>query len=215
VSERPPSGPTGADAGGTITRIAETFRAADLVAPPIPARFEPSLRELAPWWFATNDVSPAAMYLFERDFLLTLLTGQLDDFVAVSHAGHGANSYALSYFLVDGPLALFLQNAWGGVYTDAEVAASAWRLLVSQVERLLQAAQSAAAVNAGAAEERLVVVNSDFRGGGSWALCRTPLAEHAARALLERHLYEEPAALPRLPQQALIDATAWAESAWL
>ena len=82
------------------------------------------------------------MYLFKTDFLLTLLTGQVDDFVAVSHAGHGANSYALSYFLVDGPLALFLQTAWGGVFTDPEKAESTWRLLVSHVERLIQAAQS-------------------------------------------------------------------------
>jgi hypothetical protein len=198
-----------------MTSIAETFREADLPAPPIPSRFESSLQALGPWWFATNDVSPAAMYLFETNFLLTLLTNQLDDFVAVSHAGHGANSYALSYFLVDGPLALFLQTAWGGVFTDPEKAESAWRLLVSHVERLIQAAQSATAVNAGGAEERLVVVNSDFRGGGSWALCRPPLDEDAARALLETQPYEETADVPHRHQQALIDATAWAESTWL
>ena len=84
-----------------MTSIAETFREAGLPAPPIPSRFESSLQDLGPWWFATNDVSPAAMYLFDTDFLLTLLSGQFDDFVAVSHAGHGANSYALSYFLMD------------------------------------------------------------------------------------------------------------------
>ena len=198
-----------------MTSIAETFREAGLPAPPIPSRFESSLQALGPWWFATNDVSPAAMYLFETDFLLTLLTGQFDDFVAVSHAGHGVNSYALSYFLVDGPLALFLQTAWGGVYMDVERAASAWRLLVSHVERLIQAAQSATAVNAGGAEERLVVANSDFRGGGSWALCRPPLDEDAARSLLETQPYEETADVPHGHQQALIDATAWAESTWL
>jgi hypothetical protein len=205
----------GDTADAPMTRIAETFREAGLAAPPIPSRFESSLQALGPWWFATNDVSPPAMYLFETDFLLTLLTDQLEDFVAVSHAGHGANSYALSYFLVDGPLVLFLQTAWGGVYKDAEAAASAWRLLVSHVERLIQAARSSTGVNAGGAEERLVVVNSDFRGGGSWALCRTPMDEDAARALLERHLYEETATGPGDRQQALIDATAWAESAWL
>lgn len=198
-----------------MTSIAETFREADLPSPPIPSRFESSLQALGSWWFATNDVSPAAMYLFETDFLLTLLTGHVDDFVAVSHAGHGANSYALSYFLVDGPLALLLQTAWGGVYTDVERAVAAWRLLVSHVERLIQAAQSATAVKAGRAEERLVVVNSDFRGSGSWALCRRPLDEDAARALLETQPYEETADLPHGPQQPLIDATTWAESSWL
>ena len=198
-----------------MTSIAETFREAGLAAPPIPTRFEASLQALGPWWFATNDVSPAAMYLFETDFLLKLLTGHVDDFVAVSHAGHGANSYALSYFLVDGPLALFLQTAWDGVFTDEKKAESAWRLLVSRVERLIQAAQSATPGDAGGAEERLVVVNSDFRGGGSWALCRPPLDEDAARALLETQPYEETADVPHRHQQALIDATAWAESTWL
>ena len=97
----------------------------------------------------------------------------------------------------------------------AKRAASAWRLLVSHVERLIQAAQSATAVNAGGAEERLVVANSDFRGGGSWALCRPPLDEDAARSLLETQPYEETADVPHGHQQALIDATAWAESTWL
>ena len=185
-----------------------------MAAPPIPSRFELSLQTLGPWWFATNDVSPAAMYLFETDFLLTLLTGQLDEFVAVSHAGHGANSYALSYFLLDGPLALFLQTAWGGVYTDAEKAASAWRFLVSQVERLIRAAQSPTGVNARGLHERLLVVNSDFRGGGTWGVYQDPLGEDAARTLLQREPPEETADLAHPHQQALIAATAWAESTW-
>jgi hypothetical protein len=195
--------------------VAEMFRELDLPAPSIPGRFAPSLQALGQCCVASNDVSPAAMYLFETEFLMTLVTGQVGDFVAVSHAGHGANSYALSYFLVDGPLALFLQIAWGGVYTDTEKAASAWRMLISHVERLIRAAQSPAAVAACGRRERLLVVNSDFRGGGSWALCRPPLDEGAVRALLERHLYEETAPGLRAPQQSLMDATAWAESVWI
>jgi hypothetical protein len=197
-----------------VTSIAETFREAGLPAPPIPSRFESSLQDLGPWWFATNDVSPVSMYLFETDFLLTLLTGQFDDFVAVSHAGHGANSYALSYFLLDGPRALFLQTAWGGVYTDAEKAASAWRLLVSQVERLIHAAQSPTGVNARGPQERLLVVNSELRGGGTWGVYQGTLGEDAAKALLQRQPPDETADLAHPHQRALIAATVWAESTW-
>ena len=44
----------------------------------------------------------------------------LEDYVAVSHAGHGVNSYSINYALVSGSLGLFLQTLWGGVYMDAD-----------------------------------------------------------------------------------------------
>jgi hypothetical protein len=209
-----PNDETHAKAGGEMTALVEMFNEWDLPAPPIPTRFQASLQEVGPH-FATSDVTPLAMYLFETELPLQLLQGRLEDFVAVSFAGHGVNSYALSYFLVDGPLALFLQTHWGGVYTDVEMAASAWRLLVSHVERLLQAAQARPAVDARDPAERLLVVNSDFRGSGTWAFLRAPLAEDAARALLQRQPSEVSVDLSQRGQQALIAATSWAESAWL
>jgi len=200
---------------GAMSRLVEMFGEWDLPAPPIPPRFGASLHQVEPQCFATNGMASAPMYLFEAHLPLQLLQGRIDDFVAVSFAGHGANSYGLSYFLVDGPLALFLQTAWGGVYTDAHRAGSAWRLLVSQVERLLHAAEPRRRAAACDPSERLLVISSDFRGTGTWALVRTPLGEDAAGPLVHGRRPDARSDLNGSHQQALIAATEWAESTWL
>lgn len=46
------------------------------------------------------------------------LGDDVGDYVAVSHAGHGVNSYAITYHLVYRELALFAQVGWGGIYMD-------------------------------------------------------------------------------------------------
>jgi hypothetical protein len=45
-------------------------------------------------------------------------------YVVIAHSGHGANSYAIQYYLVSGALRLFLHLGWGGVYADAKADAS-------------------------------------------------------------------------------------------
>ena len=47
----------------------------------------------------------------------------IEDYVLLAHAGHGVNSYAIHVFVVHGPLALFLQVPWGGVYMDPKKSA--------------------------------------------------------------------------------------------
>ena len=208
----------GEDTSGAsvAARLVEMFDEWGLPTPPIPTRFQSSLQEVEPQCFATNDLTSGPMYLFGTELPLQLLQAQLDDFVAISFGGHGVNSYALSYLLVDGPLAVFLQTGWGGVYKDAEASTSAWRFLVSHVERLLQAAEKRAVVHDRDPAERLLVVNSDFRGGGVWAPVAVPMAEDAARVLLETRYRCEPTGDMTPPsQQALAAATRWAESAWL
>jgi hypothetical protein len=43
----------------------------------------------------------------------------LAEYALVGFDGHGTNSWAAHYFLVSGPLALFIQLPWGGAYGDA------------------------------------------------------------------------------------------------
>ena len=63
-----------------------------------------------------------AMYFFDQ-YITEAMTDCPADYVAVSHAGHGANSYAINYNLVEGPLAVFTQIGWGGIYDDPEKSA--------------------------------------------------------------------------------------------
>jgi hypothetical protein len=97
------------------------------------------------------------MYLFDGGFLTDVLAGRAPDYVAVCHAGHGMNSYALNYHLVHGRLAVLMQVGWGGVYTDNADAARRLGALWRRCEAML-----ARPAPAGAA--RVVCVYSDLRG---------------------------------------------------
>lgn len=44
------------------------------------------------------------------------LGGVVADHVTISHGGHGINSYALTWRMAYGPLAMVVQDGWGGVY---------------------------------------------------------------------------------------------------
>ncbi|MFD1047412.1 hypothetical protein ACFQ1S_18620, partial [Kibdelosporangium lantanae] len=100
------------------------FGDAGLHAPPVPEVLRSGVREIRKWAFGTRDVVPNSMYLFKH-YILEVLTGPVEDYVAVSHAGHGVNSYAVNYQLVHGPVAVFAQEGWGGIYYDREQATAA------------------------------------------------------------------------------------------
>src|SRR5688572_5088714 len=97
---------------------------AGLMLPPIPSRFANQLRTVEEWCFATREINPMAMYMFD-DYVKEALLGTAPDYLAFCHAGHGINSYAINYHLVDGPLALFAQAPWGGLYSNADENAAA------------------------------------------------------------------------------------------
>ncbi len=76
--------------------LVRTFDEAKLELPPIPEQLRPRLRRLGPWVWATRSIEPDGMYMF-REYVAELFREPVDDYVAVSHAGHGTNSYGLSY----------------------------------------------------------------------------------------------------------------------
>jgi hypothetical protein len=93
------------------------FADAGLVAPPVPESLRPELRRLGPWNWSTREIDPFAMYMFGK-YIEEAIAGRNADYIAVSHSGHGINSYGLNYHLVHGPVALFTQDGWGGGYMD-------------------------------------------------------------------------------------------------
>ena len=94
-----------------------TFQSAALPEPPIPERLRTDVYRIEEWCWATRPIDAMEMYMF-REYPGEVLSGRVADYVAVSHAGHGANSYGISLHLVYGRLAVFVQTLWGGVYTD-------------------------------------------------------------------------------------------------
>lgn len=148
--------------------------------PPVPEQFPATLRRLSPHAFAARELpwSPyeVAHWVSEEG---------APEYLVVGHAGHGVNSYAVSYFLVQQHLRLFIQVGLGGVYMDGE-----------RSRRAVCEAFSAAALLIGAAElatvRTLLVVATEFYGS-HW---HAGDANHEAGTVLE----------------CIKDATTWLEA---
>jgi len=157
-----------------------------LVRPPVPERFQKRLRVIQDWCFATRKIDPMAMYMFEMDINKMLTKGRRD-YVAFCHSGHGANSYALTYHLVDGPLAIFAQVGWGGVYSDGVSATRAANALFGRCQDLISASPRAQARGVTRTPGRLVVIESEMRGALAWGWLEGPPDSGAFAEWLQRH----------------------------
>lgn len=132
--------------------------------PPIPAQFGATLRRVSPHAFATREMrwSPYSIddWVAEEG---------APEYLLIGHAGHGVNSYAVSYFLVQQHLRLFLQVGLGGIYMDAERARRAVCDGFSAAARLIRAARAAP----------MLIIASEFYGsrwsaGSSGAFQESP-----------------------------------------
>jgi hypothetical protein len=127
------------------------------------------------------------MYVFDG-YLREALTGASPDYVAVSHAGHGSNSYAINYQLVDGPLVVCAQAPWGGVYEDRDETTRRIAALFERVAALIHAADRAKAADLFAPTGRLYVFESHMRDSYVWGwLPNTLPGDESARAWLKQH----------------------------
>lgn len=156
------------------------FEEAGLMVPPVPAALEARLRERERWAFATREIDPMAMYMFDS-YLIEALVGAVEDYVAVSHAGHGVNSYGLNYHLVYGPIAVFTQTGWGGVYMDSELSAADVSRQFTQCADLIDAAEGV--IDRGPLPAaRLIVAESTFRDRSICKWLDRPLVDARAAA---------------------------------
>jgi hypothetical protein len=138
--------------------LVRTFASAGLELPPIPEVLRPRLRRLDDWVWATRPIVPLEMYLF-GEYIEELFREPVADYVAVSHAGQGINSYGLNVHLVHGPLALFTQDGWGGVYMDRTNAARTIAETFRRSRELVEVVDSSSRIGT-----RVVVMWSEFRG---------------------------------------------------
>jgi hypothetical protein len=142
-----------------IEKARRLFREAGLAFPTIPEGLAVQLKEQSRWLFSTReiDMSPYNLqhYVHEVDGT------DVEDYAVLSHSGHGANSYAIQYYLVYGPLRMFLHLGWGGVYMDADAAAGNIRQCFSLADQIVPAAMTVGRLGAG---DRLTVVGADFYG---------------------------------------------------
>jgi hypothetical protein len=95
------------------------FAAETLPPPPVPVDLAARLEMIDRFLFATpgGEVRPYALGAFTAPIRAGRTT---ENYAVVGADGHGTNSWALHYYVVEGPLALFIQLPWGGAYGDAE-----------------------------------------------------------------------------------------------
>lgn len=126
----------GMEAADALKEMERLLTETGLPMPPMPNELRHSLHRVRRWCYATRDVDPLAMYRF-LPYLIEAVVTHPEPYVALSHAGHGINSYAINYQLVTGRVTLFVQVPWGGVYFDEERQATAVRHMFGKCAELL------------------------------------------------------------------------------
>jgi hypothetical protein len=102
-----------------------------------------------------------------------LTSPTMPNYAVVGFDGHGINSWAVHYYLVDDALALFIQLAWGGAYVDADQASRGITGVFAWAEKLqaeIRRTRSDGLIPPG---WRLLVVVSQFAQSG-WAWVPSP-----------------------------------------
>lgn len=145
----------------------QRFASANLPFPYIPSELLNQLVVCSEWVFGTRTDTPGPYSIdwFVDEFLSGAVKA---DYLLFGQDGHGMNSYAMHYHLVHGPLALFDQLAWGGVYTDNQLAIELMAAHFAQIEGLIQRLDQALGRGLLLPGEYFVVVMSDFYGS-RWA----------------------------------------------
>ena len=148
-------------------RARELYTREGLPFPPVPDHLAARLEADGEAVFTTRDLEwgPYNIEIFVQEMVEG---NHPDEYAVLGFDGHGTNSWATHYFLVQPGLALFLQLPWGGAYDDPDEA----RRLISQAFEWAAAIQAAVQRNlpdgAIPAGWRLLVVRSDFTQSG-WA----------------------------------------------
>jgi hypothetical protein len=97
------------------------FEAEQLQFPPVPSQLAALLRRADSTVFATRRLMhmPYDLGHYLEEFSAD---PDLSPYAVIGFDGHGINSWAAHYYLVNEGLALFIQLPWGGAYLDPEPA---------------------------------------------------------------------------------------------
>lgn len=181
-------------------RLEEMLADTGLSMPPLPSDAETRLKEREDDCFSTRAFkeSPANMPHYVRK----AIAGVSPDYVLVARAGHGTLACAIHYFLVQGPLQIFLrltcgsQTGPGLATTTANACLGLSHELVAAVPRALRSGRLPAT-------GRLTIVASD-RSESFWEIASA--GERAGEAARPARVKTHEA---RTPQQALEAALGW------
>jgi hypothetical protein len=189
------------DTGGDCGRVEALLTEAGLVVPPLPDLARARLKERAEWCFSTRALKVSPFLL--QHFVRKAIEGAAPDYVLIAHAGDGANSYALHYFMVQAPLQLFLQIGWGGAHISREGSAALVNECFTLTHQLVEAVPEAVRRGRLPRQGRLTVVASDI-SEGFWGVAVGGERIHQSRPPHRRASRTLPG-----PREILTEALRW------
>jgi hypothetical protein len=155
-----------------IEQARSQFASEQLPFPEIPYHLAQRLRAVGEHLFTTakTEMGPYMLGAYSGP---VLDNADHEDFAVIGFDGHGINSWAVHYYLVERGLALFLQRPWGGAYTDPDEARAPVEQAFAWAARLRAAVKQAVDAGLIPAGWRLAVVLSAF-GSESWGWVPSP-----------------------------------------
>jgi hypothetical protein len=147
-----------------LSRARALFADQGLPFPPLPRRLQGSLRQTAEHTFASRDAL-APLYSLGAH-LAPIQQGAMAEYVALGFDGHGIDSWAVHFYLVAGPIALFLQCRWGNVNDDPVRARERIEGVFGLATQLIQDVEQAEREGKLCKGQRLLIRFSDFVPSG-------------------------------------------------
>jgi hypothetical protein len=187
---------------GDLARVEALLAEAGMAMPPMPADAEARLKEREEWCFCTRalKVSPSDVPHYVRK----AIAGASPDYVLIAQTGAGAGPTALHYFLVQGPLQIFLQIGWSGGSAERERATALVNECFGLAHQLVDAIPSALRHGRLSRQGRITVLASNL-GKGFWEV-----AAAGERASQPGRPPRDKSRAVQGPQEILTEAVLWA-----
>jgi hypothetical protein len=152
-------------ARGDYARLEAFLTEVGLPMPPMPEMAEARLKERGEWWFSTRTFKESPENLMH--YVRKAIGGASPDYVLVARTGQEPDGTALHYYLLQGPLQLFLRVAWVGAGPKAEPTNARVRGCLDLAHELVAAVPSALRRGLLERSGRITVVATDV-GDSFW-----------------------------------------------
>ena len=143
-----------------IEKARQLFEKEGFDLPAIPVVFAKQIKQREKWLFSSRAIPKSPNY--SSFYVDEVSNNEVGDYALISYSRNGANWMAIHYYLVFGPLRMFLELGRGGMYTDdagdaIQVAKIRECLLLA--DKIVPATMAMCKVN-----DRLTIFCSDFHG---------------------------------------------------
>ena len=187
---------------GDYARVEALVAEAGVVMPPMPIDARTRLKEREDWCFCTRTfkVPPSDVQYYVRK----AIAGVSPDYVLIARTEAGVGPAALHYFLVQGPLQIFLQIGWSGGSAERERSPALLNECFGLARQLVDAIPEALRRGRLSRQGRITVVGSSF-GKGFWEV-----AAAGERASQPGRTPRDKARAVQNPREILAEAVLWA-----